>query len=246
MLSASMITNSKGNRPRNFSICWPTSYCFWSPVPLSPITAKRTDFDCSGSLSSGAGACARMAAVRTRNRKVERRISLSTKQESGYRVGDQIDDHISACVPENQIVPRNAMVKILRQLRQIQQQRGWHRLQRRALRIGVIDAELELDRLGVFQALLDVGGVRPLHGDSDQAAELGRDLHGKDIALGGCAPGFSNLVSEVALIVLDGLRRGGGLQLRQFGLYRVVQLHVSHDPILEILDERRIRIRPLL
>src|SRR5712691_2448353 len=152
MLSPSMITKSKGNCPRKFTIWRPTSYCSLSPVPLSPITAKRTDFGCSGSFSSGAEACARTGAVRARNKKMERRIRSPRIQSSGYRVGDKIHDQIPACVAENQIVPSHAIVEVLRQFRQIEQQRRGHRLQWYSFRIRMIDAKLEVHRLGAFQA----------------------------------------------------------------------------------------------
>src|ERR1051326_7361101 len=47
-----MITKSKLTFSRYLSISSAMSYCSRSPVPLSPITANRTEFDCSGRCSS--------------------------------------------------------------------------------------------------------------------------------------------------------------------------------------------------
>src|SRR5580704_2198891 len=51
MLSPSMITKLNGNVRRALIICWATSYWGFSPVPMSPIAAKRTESGLSGKLN---------------------------------------------------------------------------------------------------------------------------------------------------------------------------------------------------
>src|SRR5882724_6174814 len=63
MLSPSMMTKSKATFWRYSSICFATSYCSRSPVPLSPMTAKRTDFSCRGSFRPGEFAFCGLAAA---------------------------------------------------------------------------------------------------------------------------------------------------------------------------------------
>ena len=67
MLSPSISTNSKGNTDRDAVSRSPTWYCALSPVPLSPITAKRSDFSARGASvppAAPAGAAAWLTAAR--------------------------------------------------------------------------------------------------------------------------------------------------------------------------------------
>src|ERR1700722_19669825 len=134
MLSPSMMTNSKGNFPWAASITAAVWNWGSSPVPLSPMTAKRTESAVSGSLISGA--CAPARARPSHKSKQRRRIGL------GDRVGDAIDDQIGIHIAQNQEVPHHAVFDLRRQGRQIQQQRRRSGLERRAGRVGPIDAQL--------------------------------------------------------------------------------------------------------
>src|SRR5260221_321875 len=95
MLSPSMITKSKGNWARYLAISAAVSYWPFSPVPLSPITAKRIEFGFSGSFNSG-GEAGVSAARKSRMEKMHRIV------KSRNRVGNEIDDQVGLDVAENQ------------------------------------------------------------------------------------------------------------------------------------------------
>src|SRR5580704_17354706 len=123
MLSPSIVTKSKGKIAWYRAICSPTWYCSLLPVPLSPMTAKRTEPALSGSASGRSGACPRskigvMARPAISNRKVERLMTLF-KIGLGDRVGDKIDDQIGFGITENQIAADHPVIELRRQCRQV-------------------------------------------------------------------------------------------------------------------------------
>src|SRR5712671_5775296 len=112
MLSPNMSTKSNGKRAWYFTICRPTSNCALSPVPLSPITAKRTDLGLSGSFSSGSGAWAHPAAASIRPGKTRiierRRMVLLHTAKGAARAANDVSNQIAplspscACFPFSQ------------------------------------------------------------------------------------------------------------------------------------------------
>src|ERR1700746_1871603 len=138
MLSPSMITKSKLTRRRKRSICSATRYCSCPPVPLSPMTANRTDWSASGKRRSrpsedafafsqavsspdvigdapgaGGGASPRTKRpVARRNVSCHLRIfSLLLRRD---RVGDEIDDNVGHGVIQDEVVAHNAVLQFFR------------------------------------------------------------------------------------------------------------------------------------
>jgi len=72
---------------RYLAISAAVSYWPFSPVPLSPITAKRIEFGFSGSFNSG-GEAGVSAARKSRMEKMHRIV------KSRNRVGNEIDDQV--------------------------------------------------------------------------------------------------------------------------------------------------------
>src|SRR5579864_2414195 len=106
MLSPSMITKSNGNSPRYDAISSASAYCASSPVPLSPMTANRTDLGFSGSVRSFVPAGSKLA----RNRKsTKRRIALT------HDIRNKIDNQVCLYVPEHQGVANHPVLHLRRQ-----------------------------------------------------------------------------------------------------------------------------------
>src|SRR5687768_214782 len=63
MLSPTRMTNSYGNTACDFQICAATSYCGFSPVPVSPSTAKRREFGAVGGIVAPATAAGGVAGL---------------------------------------------------------------------------------------------------------------------------------------------------------------------------------------
>src|SRR5438046_623906 len=145
-----MITNSNGNFSRNLAICRPTSYCGRSPVPLSPITAKRTDLSFTGRVSWASEtleARIRMVGSAARMECLARRF-MSLRFISRDHPRDEVDDQVCFGVSKDQIVAKNAILQLFRKLGKIEQQRGRSRLQGDAGRVGLVDLVRRLHRLG--------------------------------------------------------------------------------------------------
>src|SRR5436305_14621200 len=115
MLSPSMITNSKGNVPCSFNISSATSNWPLPPVPLSPITAKRTDFGFKGSFSASAAVSGK---PHNTSRTAKRFIS------SRYGIFDEVDNQVGVYIAQDQIVSDYPVIEFGRQRRQVHQQRG--------------------------------------------------------------------------------------------------------------------------
>src|ERR1041385_7126278 len=111
MLSPSMITNVKGNFWRNSASCLPTSYSSFSPVPVSPMMAKRTDPGLSGRLRACAASGARLAG---------RRAAPGGRLPK--RIGHIVDDEVRLDVAQEQVVRDDAVLHFLGQRRQQRQQ----------------------------------------------------------------------------------------------------------------------------
>src|ERR1041384_6488581 len=113
MLSPSMITNVKGNFWRKSASCLPTSYSSFSPVPVSPMMAKRTDPGLSGRVRTCAASGARLAASKARQA-----VRLRN------RMGHIVDDEVRLDVAQEQVVRDDAVLHFLGQRRQ-QRQECW-------------------------------------------------------------------------------------------------------------------------
>src|ERR1700736_2403904 len=112
MLSPSMTTKSKRNSVRQVAISPASSNWSFAPVPLSPITAKRTDFGFIGNFSVGPAAKTRLARMK---RGIRRRIG------SRNRVTDEIDYQVSFHIAENQVMAHHPILEFRGQGRQVQQ-----------------------------------------------------------------------------------------------------------------------------
>src|SRR3954451_2249205 len=110
MLSPSMRTNSNGKIPWYSAMRRPTSNCGLRPVPLSPMTAKRTDFAACGSFKSTAG-LADSPDNMTRTR---------TCFDSLWNcIADKIDNQVRLRVAQNQAVTHETVFELGRKPRQI-------------------------------------------------------------------------------------------------------------------------------
>src|SRR5690349_14809665 len=112
-----MTTNSKGNCSRHFTICRAVSYCGSKPVPLSPITAKRTDFGLSGSSRLAADPAAAISRMEIRRRMVSR-----------DGVDHEIDDQAGLRIAQHQAAAHHPIIQFLGQLGQVEQERWRHGL----------------------------------------------------------------------------------------------------------------------
>src|SRR3984957_12587280 len=145
MLSPSMITKSKPAFSRYRSICAATSYCSFPPVPLSPITANRTDPDFSGRLRTCPG-------------ENTGREMMARKRIAGLRenIFHPVNDKIRFRIQKNKIATHDAILNFRRQPGKIRQKQRWCRLQRNVCRVTLVYMKLQVDRLGVLQARRDV------------------------------------------------------------------------------------------
>src|SRR5690348_14560514 len=118
-----MITESNGKPWWASTIRWATSYCAALPVPISPMAAKRTELDLSGSLNSPARRPGARRKRRLRNRKMRRRmVPPGDSRFNGDNLGNQIDHEIGFIVQQNQIATHDAVHHFRRQLRKLEQQ----------------------------------------------------------------------------------------------------------------------------
>ena len=140
MLSPIMMTNVNGNAAWYSAIRSATWYWPRSPVPLSPMTARRTESGSSGSLRSSCWAepapPSKRSAARTqlrgrmssigstnRARALKRRDGHHDATDSwlktGYGIFDEIDDQIGVGVAQNQGLAEEPVFELWRQRRQL-------------------------------------------------------------------------------------------------------------------------------
>src|SRR5205085_11549807 len=146
MLSPSISTNSNGNTDRDSVSRSPTWYCGFSPVPLSPITAKRSDLSaCGACVPPAAGAAAWLAAPRTgvaacqaaSGSAPSNSVSSSAGRGDGRwtrvdmvpsarddrdDVAGDVDDDVGGDVAQHDVVADDAVFQLRRQLGQLLQE----------------------------------------------------------------------------------------------------------------------------
>src|SRR5690242_3777028 len=192
MLSPSMMTKSKLVALRYASISEATSNCGGSPVPLSPITAKRTDLSSSGKVRLSplrAGGAVSTAVI---DCAPAGEISANTDQTAAaakilrsgmgarrnrYRVTNEIYNQICLNIAKNQVVIDNPILKIFGKFRQVLEQGGRHGLQRHGMGIGLIDVLRDpAHRFRTPQALMHLFPLTRLKRRADQLAKDASDL----------------------------------------------------------------------
>src|ERR1700674_1637541 len=125
MLSPSMITNSNGKTWRALSICGATSYWGCSPVPISPIAAKRTESGLSGNLNSPAVWPAMKTARTLRTRKMRRRMHYSCLSKNlGERFVQQVYHQIRFLVLQDRLAAHDTLCQFVRSLWQLLKKSG--------------------------------------------------------------------------------------------------------------------------
>src|SRR5436190_5670220 len=202
-----MTTNSNGNWLRVAVSCFATASWCLSPVPVSPMTANFTEPALFGSVSlPDAGAAAGADEVRWSCAAIDG-VEHATATSTGTnryarrmfspllnRVRHEVDDDVRLDVADDQVLPDDAVLELLGQLRQVHEHLGRRGRQRRLRRVDRV--HLEDDRLLPFflallgvllQLVLDVGfhrlgapgGTlrgRALHDGIHQAPEFVLDL----------------------------------------------------------------------
>ena len=224
MLSPTMIVKVKLACSRYSSSCRPISYCGLSPVPVSPITAKRVESFASGSVTLLRRATARDSATATARVSEDGKTGSSADHGCASRpavfgrrrrdrIGNEVDDQVGFDVAQDQVAAEEAVLEFIGQRRQLQQQARRHRRQRQRRGIVGIDGRRH------FHGYLDEDGF--LIFERPRVEILGDDLGNlpgggrrKYVALMGPGAFDSNLVGERFLApgYLFGIR--GVLQAR--------------------------------
>src|SRR6185436_14636791 len=165
MLSPIITTKGNWKRSYHFVICSPTLYCRSSPVPLSPMTAKCSEFGLLGSETCACCGCAparqtmTASAPATRNTARLRRLrrtgigrSLSSRLsrrasllEGAFHV---VGDEVRVGIEQDHGVAHEAVFELLGELRQLIEHLRRHRRDRDV--VGVAGVGRELDRSLVF------------------------------------------------------------------------------------------------
>src|SRR5262245_40583526 len=123
-----MITKSNGNFSWKAIICLPTSNWAVLAVPVSPMTAKRTEPSFWGRRSSWARVAAARSATAARARpsadfEPGRGLTTSPRDRRVRDdVGDEVQDHVGFGVAQDQRPAHEAVAHDLGQHRQLQQQ----------------------------------------------------------------------------------------------------------------------------
>src|SRR5882724_12257351 len=161
MLSPSMITNSNGKFWRAATIRCATSYCAASPVPMSPMAAKRTEPDLSGNLNSSARATRKkMLAKLNRSTRI---FLIDYPESNGWRkyFVNAVDDQVRFNVQKDQIATHDPVSHFVRQFGKPQQKRRGHGSERHAVRIRFVDAHMNsLQRFTLLNCLTGQPALR--------------------------------------------------------------------------------------
>src|SRR4051794_25266425 len=153
MLSPTMIVKVKLACCRNSSSFRPISYCGFSPVPVSPMTAKRVESFASGNVTF----CAAVARTPPRRRRESRQrrdgrfcgswVCFSAGGLCGGRrdhIGNEVDDEVGFDVAQDQMAAEKPILEFHWQRRQLEQQARRHGGQRHLSRIVRIDGRRHL------------------------------------------------------------------------------------------------------
>src|SRR6476620_10394467 len=148
-----MTTKEKGNFTRHDTSCAATSRWCASPVPVSPITAKRTEPFLSGSFRSSA-CIAGGPTSSNRARTNRRRMGPSWHLSDG--ILHVINNQVRIDVAQDQVLIDDAVLDLLRQRCQVDQEVGRHGWQRLAVWVRRVHFERHSRRRVVFDDLLGV------------------------------------------------------------------------------------------
>src|SRR6476646_5869582 len=135
MLSPIITTKGNSKRPYHFAIWSPTSTCRWSPVPLSPITAKCSEFGLFG-IGTCACCCGRAAALHTSRASAGTRLRAGTERARRNGITtislrwlrrllegplDEVGNDVGVRVEHDHVVAHEAVLELLGQLGQLLQ-----------------------------------------------------------------------------------------------------------------------------
>src|SRR5712692_5670494 len=173
MLSPSMITKSNGKAWRAASIRWATSYCAASPVPISPMAAKRTELDLRGNLNWSAGRPGVRRIARIRRRKTRRRMGLPGEFGILFdNLGNQIDNKIGFDIQKKQIAIHDPVDDFIGEFGKLEQQSRRDGGERNSLGIDLIHVQMDfLERLPLADRGAGVPAVRALKRVANRVAK---------------------------------------------------------------------------
>src|SRR5260221_1618639 len=250
MLSPIMTTRGNGKRSYHARSCCPTVYSGFSPVPLSPMTAK-----CSvpGLLGSGIwpGGCGSAAAVaqQTSAATAHARIPGGTRRwlmsecSLAERAFHEVHDDVRVRIEEDHVPPDEPVFELFGQLRQGRKDLGRHRGDGDFVGVPAVDDELYVALVFLVDNLvLDLKAGSPGKDGAEQGPDEALHPRRQEIPRLGVLPPLLNELGQGALVGVDFLRCGLLRQLRDRVLQLLVQGHVLVHARQEILDDRRVGV----
>src|SRR5215467_16295278 len=239
MLSPSIKTKSKGNCSCASRMRSAVSYCKRSPVPKSPITAKRTDPLLSGRVIF----CAAAGSAKTAPRRICIRIR-GMASGARWRIRkcalENVNHQMGFGILQNQVFAHNAVLDLLGQSWKVLQQRRRYGSDGDFLRVGLVHEKVQLDRLSLHDRAVDLLRALARKGPVDRVPELLLRTRRKNVPWFRVFSRFRDLRGQRLLVFLD-LFRGGLLAHRRNSLaLRVAQLFILAHLAQELLETCRL------
>src|SRR3954451_16107428 len=268
MLSPIITTSSYGNRPCQLAICSAMSYCRFSPLPLSPMTANLRESGLFGNSRSCAGAAATALGARAASADVtvagpagatlaQQTIATSAQTGahelrqrtritlfSGNRTLDEVRNDVRVRIEQDQVRAEEPVFQLRRQLRQPREHARRDRRKRNLVGVPAVDDRLDVALLVLLEDL--ALHLRAAGSTKDVGQQLpGNLLHPRreDLAALRARAILFDQPAQRALMLIDLLRGGVLRQRRDRALEFLVERHVLVDVFHEFRNHRRVGVR---